>query len=133
MDAFSLAKTLDKDSDIFKLLGTGLRTEDEVADAAEAAEQVIGAEARETRGTLAGSVGKVQDAAIQCVKSTLGPFAMDTSKLASVLRRRSLYLPSDAETTSWSDDQRRAWSFLIPRAKTEEPCVFNIYVSQNIH
>ncbi|KAJ7222777.1 hypothetical protein C8J57DRAFT_1593153 [Mycena rebaudengoi] len=65
MDAFSLAKTLDKDSDIFKLLGTGLRTEDEVADAAEAAEQVIGAEARETRGTLAGSVGKVQDAAIQ--------------------------------------------------------------------
>ncbi|KAJ7204910.1 hypothetical protein C8J57DRAFT_1485235 [Mycena rebaudengoi] len=132
MDAFSLAKTLDKDSDIFKLLGTGLRTEDEVADAAEAAEQVIGAEARETRGTLAGSVGKVQDAAIQCVKSTLGPFAMDTSKLASVLRRRSLYLPSDAETTSWSDDQRRAWSFLIPRAKTEEPCVFNIYTAKEL-
>ncbi|KAJ7216133.1 hypothetical protein C8J57DRAFT_1600106 [Mycena rebaudengoi] len=65
MDAFSLAKTLDKDSDIFKLFGAGLRTEDEIADAAEGAEAVIGAEARETRGALGDSVGKVQDTAIQ--------------------------------------------------------------------
>lgn len=98
MDTFSLAKTLDKDSDIFKLFGTGLKTEDELAEAADAADDAISVEARETRGNLASSVGKVQDTAIQCLKSTVGPWAMDTSKLGSVLRRRSFHSPPDFET-----------------------------------
>ncbi|KAJ7290615.1 hypothetical protein C8J57DRAFT_1493324 [Mycena rebaudengoi] len=127
MDTFSLAKTLDKDSDIFKLFGTGLRTEDEVAGAADAAEDVIGDEARETRGTLADSVGKVQDTAIQCVKSTLGPFTMDTSKLASVLRRRSFHSPPDFGTTILSHDQSISRSFLTHRAPAKDPCVFKLY------
>jgi hypothetical protein len=133
MDTFSLAKTLDKDSDIFKLFGTGLRTEDEVAGAADAAEDVIGDEARETRGTLADSVGKVQDTAIQCVKSTLGPFTMDTSKLASVLRRRSFHSPPDFGTTILSHDQSISRSFLTHRAPAKDPCVFKLYVSRNFH
>ncbi|KAJ7117094.1 hypothetical protein C8R44DRAFT_879603 [Mycena epipterygia] len=122
MDAFSLAKTLDKDSDILKLFGTGLRTEDEIAGAAEAAEDAISVEARETRGNLASSAGKVQDTAIQCLKSTFGPWAMDTSKLGSVLTRRSFQSP---ESTI-------SGNFLENRAKAADPCVFRLYTGEEL-
>ncbi|KAJ6498540.1 hypothetical protein C8R47DRAFT_1112041 [Mycena vitilis] len=86
MDVATLAKTLDKDSDLFKLIGSGLRTEEDIAEAASATEDALGADALATRGKLGSSVTKAQDTALQCASSSLKAWVMDTTKLSSAIK-----------------------------------------------
>jgi hypothetical protein len=136
MDVASLAKTLDKDSDLFKLLGFGLRTEDEVVAASDATEEVISTEALATRGKLGSCVAKAQDTALQCATTTFKGFAMDTLGLGSALTsvaRRSLPRRAEAAMNLTTSLERR-WpseQLLKARAKPQETCLFNVKASRH--
>ncbi|KAJ7927991.1 hypothetical protein B0H13DRAFT_2311857 [Mycena leptocephala] len=105
MDVASLAKTLDKDSEIFKILGIGLRAEEEVAGASEATEEAMSVEAVATRGKLGSSFkfpsicdGRLQTwfhSSIPCsaIISSKHPFCDQFNRLAE----EAPYLPTSSE------------------------------------
>jgi hypothetical protein len=138
IDVASLANTLDKDSNVFKLLGLGQETEDEIVAASDAAEEVMSVEAFATRGKLGFSIAKAQDTALQCAPSSFGGFAMDTSKLGSAISsvaRRSLK-PRNSLGTDITEAMLRmkdspSMQFLEARAPAASRCVFHVVVSSD--
>jgi hypothetical protein len=136
MDVASLAKTLDKDSEIFKILGIGLRAEEEVAGASEATEEAMSVEAVATRGKLGSSVTKAQDAVLKCTSSSFQAFAMDASKLGSILpslARRSFHRNTHSATSSTILPKRRHISQRpLKRAPSAGSCLFKTQVRSSM-
>ncbi|KAJ7130871.1 hypothetical protein C8R46DRAFT_1048762 [Mycena filopes] len=131
MDVASLAKTLDKDSDILKLLGSGLRTEDEVATAAEDVEDAMSVEAFTTRGKLGSSVSKVQDTSLQCASSSLKAWVMDTTQLGSALPP-VLLRSRQGDRVALEDSQEMHPDHWIRKRAPKETCVFRTLKTANL-
>jgi hypothetical protein len=131
MDVASLAKTLDKDSDVFKVLGLGLKTEDDVATAAEGMEEAMGDEAFATRGELGSNVEEAQSTALQCASSSFQAFALDTSGLGSALpvARRSFERRTSATIDLGAVSGNLVRQNSLSNRVFVNPCVFKIQAS----
>ncbi|KAJ6551177.1 hypothetical protein B0H19DRAFT_1263865 [Mycena capillaripes] len=126
MDVATLAKTLDKESDLIKLLGGGLRTEEEIAEAATATEDALSADVLATRGKLGSSISKVQETYMQCASSSLKNWVMDTTKLGSAIKivsKRNFAAPVISLHQNFSVP---SLSPFHTRARNTGNCVFQI-------
>jgi hypothetical protein len=85
VDVASLAKTIDESSELFGLLGNGLRDEEEIATAAEGVEEAMSTEAFATRGKLGTCISKVQGQMLQCADNSIENYVMDTVALGQSL------------------------------------------------